>query len=604
MIQITDKAKCCGCNACGDICAHHAITFQTDIEGFWYPVVDKEKCVDCGLCEKVCPIIHADELKKNEYVNPECHAAISKDIVTRFASTSGGMFSVFANHVYKQGGYVGGAIFDEGWMVSQYISNDKQDLKRIRGSKLHQSDARGFYAKVRELVRAGEKVLVCGTPCQMAALRAFLGKNYDNLLIVDFICRGINSPKVFRKWLDYLEEEHGAKAVHFRIKNKELGWRQLTTKVEFENGKVLYDTRDTNYFTIGYLSTGVYTRPSCYGCPFKGFPRMADITIGDFWGAEKSVGKDLDGDLGTSIVLLNDKKGKDFFQACLQKVKEREVPLDVVVRGNQALVRPLAPPRVDRQRFYEDLDKLPFGEIARKYIRHDTSASIKGKVKNTAKFLLDVARASQFSLPTWWRNIRYNCLRRNIHTHLTAGQYMIIHRHVVLDIDHHSTINVKGKVYIGAKRIKGSRLETRLLVERGATLDFLGHAHIAYGGNIEVFRDAHLSIGDGFISNINFVCVCAGRIEIGPNVAFGRDCVVRDNNGGHFIARRGYKNCHPVTIGQHCWITEGCTLLPGTKLGTGVVVAAKSVARSSIPSFRMAMGNPAEVVDEEVYFKI
>lgn len=41
MIQITDKSKCCGCNACGDVCTHKAITFKTDIEGFWYPEVDK-----------------------------------------------------------------------------------------------------------------------------------------------------------------------------------------------------------------------------------------------------------------------------------------------------------------------------------------------------------------------------------------------------------------------------------------------------------------------------------------------------------------------------------------------------------------------------------
>lgn len=604
MIQIADKTKCCGCNACGDICSKDAITFRTDIEGFWYPVVDKKKCVDCGLCEKVCPVIHAEELKKNECPEPECHAAISKDIVTRFASTSGGIFSVLANQMYKQGGYVGGAIFDEGWMVSQYISNEKKDLARIRGSKLHQSDARGFYAKVRELLKTGEKVLVCGTPCQMSAMRAFLRKDYENLLVVDFICRGINSPKVFRKWLDSLEEKYGAKAVRFRVKNKELGWRQLTTKVEFENGKVLYDTRDTNYFTIGYLSTGVYTRPSCYKCPFKGFPRMADITIGDFWGAEKAVGKELDGDLGTSIVLLNNQKGKNYYQSCLHKLIEKQVPLDIVVKGNPALMRPLNPPTVNREQFYEDLDKLSFREVADKYIPISRNCSIKGKIKNLAKFLHRTARVSGWSLHTWWKNLYYNLLRKNIHTSILKGKHLMIHRHVILDIDHHSTVNVNGLVLIGAKRIKGSKLETRLLVERDATLDFKGEAHFNYGGNIEVFHGAHLSIGGHFISNTNFVCVCAESVDIGANVSFGRDCVVRDNNGGHSIARRGYKNCHPVIIGQHCWITEGCTLLPGTKLGVGVIVAAKSVVRSSIPAFSMAMGYPAEVVDEDVYFKI
>ena len=341
MIDIKRKEDCCGCNACGDACPKGCITFETDIEGFSYPVVDKDTCINCHLCEKVCPIINIDKLKKNDFKQPETHAAVSKNIMTRFASTSGGMFTVLAQQMYKQGGYVGGAIFDEGWMVSQLISNDKADLEKIRGSKLHQSNSQGFYDKVKELLKAGEKVLVCGMPCQMAALRAFLKKDYENLIIVDLICRGINSPKVFQKWLTFLEEEYGAKVKHFRVKSKELGWRKLTTKVEFENGKVLYDTNDTNYFTIGYLSTGVYCRPCCYECKFKGFPRIADITIGDYWGAGNTIGEDMDGDIGTSVVLINNEKGKSYFKSIASKLKEKEVPFDVVVKGNPALVSSL-----------------------------------------------------------------------------------------------------------------------------------------------------------------------------------------------------------------------------------------------------------------------
>lgn len=603
MIYINRKEDCCGCNACGDACTHQAITFQTDIEGFWYPVIDKDKCTDCGLCKKVCPVIHAKELKKNEFPRPECHAAISKDIMTRFASTSGGMFTVLANQMYRRGGYVGGAIFDEDWMVSQYISNNKQDLEKIRGSKLHQSDARGFYRKVKELLKSGEQVLVCGTPCQMAALRAFLHKDYENLIIVDFICRGINSPKIFRKWLDYLEEVNGAKTVRFRIKNKELGWRQLTSKIEFENGKVLYDTRDTNLFTIGYLQTGVYTRSSCYCCKFKGFPRIADITIGDFWGAEKYVDKELDGDLGTSIVLINNKKGKVYYDACLSKLREKEVSLDDVVKGNPALVSSLNPPTVNRQKFYCELETKTFGEIADKYIlKH--GLSLKSKLKNIARFLWSVKRASGFNLSMYWKNLCFNLLKSNIHTNICNGCFLIITKHTVLDIDKHATIDVGGVVKIGGKRIKGSKLETRILVESGAILDFKGCASIFYGADIEVFKGARLLLGNQFVCNISWTCICGQLIDIGDNVSFGRECMLRDNNGGHYISRRGFKNCHPIRIGQHCWITEGSTLMPGTTLGVGVIVGAKSFVRSSIPSFTMAIGHPAEVVDEDVYFKL
>ena len=606
MIDIKRKEDCCGCNACGDACPKGCITFETDIEGFSYPVVDKNTCINCHLCEKVCPIINIDKLKKNDFKQPETHAAVSKNIMTRFASTSGGMFTVLAQQMYKQGGYVGGAIFDEGWMVSQLISNDKADLEKIRGSKLHQSNSQGFYDKVKELLKAGEKVLVCGMPCQMAALRAFLKKDYENLIIVDLICRGINSPKVFQKWLTFLEEEYGAKVKHFRVKSKELGWRKLTTKVEFENGKVLYDTNDTNYFTIGYLSTGVYCRPCCYECKFKDFPRIADITIGDYWGAGNTIGEDMDGDIGTSVVLINNEKGKNYFKSIASKLKEKEVPFDVVVKGNPALVSSLQPPIVNREEFYKDLDKHNFKEIAAKYIHRniDKEPSKQRQLRSIARFVLNVKGVSGWSISTYWKNIKYNLLSKNVHTDISHAQYLLITKHTILDIAKHADINVKGKVTLGTKRIKGSTLETRILVENGASLDFKGDATIMYGADIEAFNNSKIIFGKSFISNINFTCIAADKIEIGDNVSFGRDCVVRDNNGGHYISRRGFKNAHPITIGQHCWICESSTLMAGTKLGTGVIVGAKSFVRSSIPSFTVAMGHPAEVVDEDIYFKM
>lgn len=606
MIDIKRKEDCCGCNACGDACPKGCITFETDIEGFSYPVVDKDTCINCHLCEKVCPIINIDKLKKNDFKQPETHAAVSKNIMTRFASTSGGMFTVLAQQMYKQGGYVGGAIFDEGWMVSQLISNDKADLEKIRGSKLHQSNSQGFYEKVKELLKAGEKVLVCGMPCQMAALRAFLKKDYENLIIVDLICRGINSPKVFQKWLTFLEEEYGAKVKHFRVKSKELGWRKLTTKVEFENGKVLYDTNDTNYFTIGYLSTGVYCRPCCYECKFKGFPRIADITIGDYWGAGNTIGEDMDGDIGTSVVLINNEKGKSYFKSIASKLKEKEVPFDVVVKGNPALVSSLEPPIVNREEFYKDLDKHNFKEIAAKYIHRniDKEPSKQRQLRSIARFILNVKGVSGWSISTYWKNIKYNLLSKKVHTNISHAQYLLITKHTILDIAKHADINVKGIVTLGTKRIKGSTLETRILVENGASLDFKGNATIMYGADIEAFNNSKIIFGKSFISNINFTCIAADKIEIGDNVSFGRDCVVRDNNGGHYISRRGFKNAHPITIGQHCWICESSTLMAGTKLGTGVIVGAKSFVRSSIPSFTMAMGHPAEVVDEDIYFKM
>ena len=131
MINITEqnKSQCCGCNACGDVCAHKAITFKTDIEGFWYPEVNKDLCTNCGLCEKVCPIISKASCI-TRYDEPRVYAAYSKDEHIRLDSTSGGLHSTLANDVYSRGGYVGGAVYNTDYTVSHIVSNDCKSCKK------------------------------------------------------------------------------------------------------------------------------------------------------------------------------------------------------------------------------------------------------------------------------------------------------------------------------------------------------------------------------------------------------------------------------------------------------------------------------------------
>ena len=241
MIDIINKQDCCGCNACGDICPKDAITFVDDNEGFWYPKVDLNKCIDCHLCEKVCPILKINQLKKtNQNQGLSVYGGYSKDIVIRFDSTSGGLFSMLANAMYKQKGYVSGAIYTEDFKVVNFISNDKKDLKKLRSSKYVESSAIGLYKRIKELLDKGEKVLACGSPCQMAALRSYLRKDYENLIIVDFLCRATNSPKVFEKYKESLEKRYGSPIIAIKDKNKDHGWHSLARKITFENGAIYY----------------------------------------------------------------------------------------------------------------------------------------------------------------------------------------------------------------------------------------------------------------------------------------------------------------------------------------------------------------------------
>lgn len=614
MIQITDKTKCCGCNACGDICPKQAISFKTDNEGFWYPEVDMEKCVDCHLCEKTCPIINIDTLKKNDFVEPLCYAAIHKNYEVRFDSTSGGLFSAFAEKMYHDKGFVGGAVIAEDRSIKQIITPDKADLPRLRSSKYSQSNFEGFFKHVAELVKRGEKVLVCGGPCQMTALRAFLGyKDYDNLLILDYVCHGINSPLVSRKHRESMEKRHNSKVVYSKAKNKELGWRNLTSKTIFANGDIEYQTKENNRFTHGYLRTGAFCRPSCYECRFKGFPRIADVTLADFWGIEKikGVDKSIDDNIGTSLVLINSVKGKRFFEEIKPKLRYIELPYQTALDGNKSLLESLPKPKIDRNRFFEDVNSMTFDEVADKYFpdpraKKDTP---KQKLKNA---LILIKRV--LTMPSIWAIkpkidfVYYNFFRKNIKTDVLRNAYFRPSSYCVLNISKSAEFILKAPFTIGHKRIKGSRLESRLLIEDGAHVEIGSGFGVMYGCDIEVFKGATLKIAEaGFETsggtNLNFNLICKKQIEIGYHVMMGRNVTIRDNNGGHYLSMQGYKESQPVKIGNHVWLCEGCTIMPGAKIGDGVIVGAGSVVYGKVPPNSLVSGNPAKVVQTNTFWK-
>lgn len=602
MIEINDKKDCCGCNACGDICHVQAISFQTDHEGFWYPVVDKNKCDDCHLCEKICPIINIDKLKKNDFLKPLVYGGYSKDIVVRFDSTSGGLFSILAQAMYKQKGYVGGAIYTDDFKVVNYISNDKKDLRKLRSSKYVESYAEGLYIKIKNLLIAGEKVLVCGSPCQMAALRSFLRKDYENLIIVDFLCRATNSPKVFEKYKENLEKKYGSKIIAIKDKNKEHGWHSLARKVTFENGQTYYGEGHEDNYRRGY-HMNVFERPSCYECKFKGFPRISDITLGDFWGIDK-VDSSLEQNLGTSLIMINSKKGECFFEGIKDKLVVKQFRLEDIITGNKTAILGGTLPYpiyINRRDFFEDLDKMPFDECANKYFpyQQENALSAKAKLKNILKIIYhNKTNPMQLVRILYW-----NCCKRNIHSNLQEGRILNVLSHCAIDIDKSANVEIGGNVILNIKRTKGSKGEFRLLVEKGATLSFgKGRSFFKYDSDIQVFKGAKLIIGN-CATNIGLKIVCSELIQIGNGVHIGRDVWIRDNNGGHHVIIKGYKDKAPVIIKDNVWICSNVNITKGVTIGEGAIISANSVVVSNIPAHCIAAGNPAKVVAENVYWR-
>jgi acetyltransferase-like isoleucine patch superfamily enzyme/coenzyme F420-reducing hydrogenase beta subunit len=608
MINIINKEDCCGCKACGDVCTKGAISFKIDIEGFWYPEVDNILCINCGACNKVCPIENIIQLKKNDLEKSECYAAEHKNLEVVFDSTSGGLFSALADVMYRRNGYVGGALFNKDFSISQYISNSKDDLPKLRSSKYLQSDSEGFYKEVKKLCASGENILVCGTPCQMSALRAYLGKDYDNLIIADFICRGVNSPKIWRKYLDSFEERYGSPVVYAKAKSKEYGWRNLTQKVALANGKSYYETYKNSLWTQGYLATNVYCRPSCYSCHFKDFPRMADITLADFWGIEK-YNKTMDKNLGTSLVMLNSRKGQKYFEEVKSRINFIPMPFDSILGGNLALKQPLDPPLVNRTEFFEYAETHTFTELAQKYIYVDR-VSLKKMIKKILRLVYHAIFFKHCFNASFFKTI---CVNRRCHgnyIHLIKGNGIIIDSHTLVKISKNADLSIKGILRLGAKRMKGSSWETRFLVEGDGKVRVDSDCVIGYGSDIEVFDHAELHIkgrSDGVQevpgSNCNTTIICGNKIEIGNDVMIGRNVIIRDSNGGHYMNLPGYKASRPVIIGDKVWLCESCVIMPGVKIGEGAIVGAGSVVFTNVPAHSLVSGNPAKVVEENVLWK-
>ncbi len=601
MIEIKEKKDCCGCKACGDICAKEAITFPTDTEGFWYPQIDSSKCVNCGLCEKVCPMHNLENVKKNTKEELKVYGGYHNDVVIRFDSTSGGIFTALAQEMYSEKGYVSGAIYTETYDVENYISNSKLDLRKLRSSKYVQSSAAGLYYKIKNLLDSGEKVLACGSPCQMAALRCYLKKDYDNLIIVDFLCRACNSPKVFHKYLESLEKTYEGKITFIKDKNKDHGWRSLARKIIFDNGSVYYGEGHEDNYRRGYhLNT--FERPSCYGCKYKGVPRISDITLGDFWGIE-TIDPSIDKNLGTSLIMVNSKKGAEFFEKIKQRLTIKEFSLEQITKGNSQAIYGVVeyPKSIDRNAFFEDLDKMPFDECANKYFPIPTPTAkteLKRRVKNIVKF------GKLCSNPVHAiRILKWNTFRKNTSANVINGNYLNVLSYCALDVAKSAKIKVNGIFSFGIKRNRKSKIETRLLLEDNSQLIIKGNGHITYNGDIQVFKNAYLEIGKDCAINMGFQCVCMEKIILGDDVHIGRDVWIRDNNGGHTVVIKGNKNSAPVTIGNHVWICSNVSITKGVTIGDGAIISANSVVNTNIPAGCMASGNPAKVIAENIIWR-
>lgn len=298
------------------------------------------------------------------YTTPDTYAVWSKDSDIRYNSTSGGAFSEFAKAILAEGGVVVGAKYNDQNLVEHAIVDNYSGIEELRQSKYLSSSVGDVYKKVKIELANGRLVAFCGSPCQVAGLYSFLCKEYDNLFTMDFICRGMNSPKAYKSWLDEVEKEKGSTATKVWFKYKDGGWKTSPkrTRVDFNDGTFKVFEGEKNLYMNGYLTSNLYIRPCCGDCQFKGVPRKSDVTFADFWGIEK----ELDDDKGTSMLLVNSEKGKEYFSRVRNNMEVYKKDFDSIFAGNPMFSGSVEVPKKAHD-FLADLDNLTFSECLKKY---------------------------------------------------------------------------------------------------------------------------------------------------------------------------------------------------------------------------------------------
>lgn len=367
MMILDDMKKCTGCEACTNICPVSCISMKEYKDGFLYPEIDNELCLECGLCKKSCPIYSSCFIENQNF---SIYACMALDDDIRKESSSGGVFRLLSEQIIKKGGVVFGAYFDDDFFVKHGWVDNFLELDKLMKSKYVQSYIGDSYKKARVFLNEGRIVLFSGTPCQIAGLKKYLDKEYDNLICLDVVCFGVPSPLVFNKYIKAIELSQKSKITKINFRNKESGWtgRKFSIKIEFENKGSLYELANDNLYQKSFYN-GCNVRLSCYNCPYKNGYRISDITIADYWGVE-NYSPDMDDGKGTTLVIINNEKGYLLFETIKKISKCKKVDKEIAFLDNVAAIQSKKANR-NREKFFieivEDKDNINTLGILYKY---------------------------------------------------------------------------------------------------------------------------------------------------------------------------------------------------------------------------------------------
>ena len=310
------KDGCTGCSACMNICSRNAIRMEENIEGFKYPVIESERCIDCSMCIQICPVSKENNISEEPYCILKTFIAYAHNRKMREMGSSGGIFPLLCNSVFRERGCVYGAAFSSKEKKVKHILVDNSNYEQICRSKYVQSDVEYTFEEVKEKLEKGVKVLYSGTPCQISGLKSFLRKDYDNLFTVDFKCHGVPSPKIFKEMLMYYEKKMNSRIINCTFREKLSGWRNQNIIIYFENGKNLKCKSKYHYYYNLFIQN-YDLRLSCYNCT-QYRCHDSDITLADAWDEDAR-------DIGASKIYINTQKGDEIFKRICNDLITQEI---------------------------------------------------------------------------------------------------------------------------------------------------------------------------------------------------------------------------------------------------------------------------------------